>query len=175
MKKTFTCTYLLVLGLFMCSKNKNEKNHSEFKNPIVNHDVSYTPFNENLDNPDFRVCDSTDIRSGRNRLKYIGGIEKLEKDICNSYKVKTAYKSFSGFIVIRFIVNCKNRRGRYRVQSLDYNFSPKNASSDIADYVMKLIKGLNQWEKSTSSDPETEYSKFINIRIENGQIKHILL
>ena len=146
-----------------------------FKIPIVNHDVSYTPYNEKVDDPDFRVCDSTDIRSGRNRLKYLGGTEKLKQDIRNGYKVKNAYKSFNGFIVVRFIFNCKNKSGRYRAQSLNYNFSPMTPSSDIVDYTLALIKNLDQWEISPSSNSETEYSKFINIRFENGQIKHILL
>lgn len=143
--------------------------------PTRNHDLGYIPYDAKLDKPDFLVCDSTNIRSGRNRLQYPSGRNKFRKDITSKYLYKSDYKDFSGYIVVRFVVNCKGESGRYRAESLNLDFSPSDAPSDLLQYAITLVKSLDHWTKSTAYDIETEYSKFINLKISNGKIEHVVL
>lgn len=167
----FTFLFLFLLG---CSIDRSAPT-SNYDIPTKNHDLSYIPFNPQLDKPDYVVCDSTKIISGRNKLKYVDGAKKLQNDILSNYSYKPEYAPFNGYVVIRFLVNCEGKSGRYRAQSLNLDFSPANAPSNLLTHSIELIKSLDKWVKSAEPGEHTEYSKFINLKIENGNIQHVLL
>lgn len=167
----WTLTLLLAFG---CSE-KTEKLQLEYEIPTRNHDLSYIPFDVNYDDPSFIICDSTSISSGRNRLQYIGGKNNLINDIISNYKYNQKFKSYTGYIVIRFLVNCEGNSGRYRADPLHLDFSPQKATADLLDYSIEIIKSLDHWKKSSPENNKKEYSKYINLKIENGQIQHVLL
>ena len=142
--------------------------------PSMDHDLSYIPYDAKFDNPNYIICDSTKIYSGRNGLQYIGGPKKLREDITSKYLSNQVYDTFSGYIVIRFLVNCEGKSGRYRAQSLNLDFSPLRAPSDLLNNSIELFKSLDYWTKPYINDSR-EYSKFINLKISNGKIQHVLL
>ena len=145
------------------------------KFPSLDHDLSFIPFNKALDNADFMICDSSRFHSGRNGIQYVDGSNKLRKDITTNYSYHKAYESFNGFIVIRFLVNCKGKTGRYRAQSLNLDFSPAKAPADLIEHSLDLIKDLDNWKKHPAVDSKKEFSKYINLKIKNGKIEHVLL
>ena len=148
---------------------------SNYQIPIVNHDVGYIPYDSNFDKPDYLVCDSTQIASGRNRIQYEGGTKMLKKNILSNYISKREYKSFSGFVVIRFLVNCQGKSGRYRAQALNLDFSTTSAPFDLLTTSLNLVKSFDHWNKSSQKEITSEYLKFINLRFKNGEIEHLLL
>ncbi len=170
-----TCYILLLLCSFGCSSENKVALIAKVELPSRNHDLSYTPYDAKFDNPNYIICDSTGISSGRNRLQYIGGTNKLRKDITTKYVYRQEYETFTGYIVIRFLVNCEGQSGRYRVQSLNLDFSPSNAPSDLLNHTTEIVKSLDNWTKSAVNGPKKEYSKFINLKITNGKIQHVLL
>ena len=165
---------LLFLFFWSCSENKVVL-ITEYEIPTRNHDLSYIPYNAKLDNSDYIICDSTGIGSGRSRVRYISGTNKFKEVITTNYLSKPGYKSFNGYIVIRFLVNCEGKAGRYRAQSLNLDFSPLNAPSDLLDYSVELVEKWDNWTRTTGNDNKKEYSKFINLKIKNGEIQHVLL
>ena len=164
----------LLLVLCGCEQKKTSP-VSDFEVPSFNHDLGYIPLDKKVDDLDYVVCDSTVIRSGRNRLRYIDGNAKFRKDVTTSFISKSEYDSFNGYVVVRFMFNCENKAGRYRAQALNLDFSKANAPSGLLDSTIDLIKSLNNWKKAAGVDPKTEYSKFINLKFENGKITHVLL
>ena len=164
----------LSLFSYNCSNN-NAVPTAIYEIPSTNHNLSYIPFDARSDNPNYRICDSTSIGSGRNRLQYVGGKNKLRKDIASKYVYSQGYETFSGYIVIRFLVNCEGEVGRYRAQSLNLDFSPLSAPSGLLKHSIELIKSLDNWTKSPVADSEKEYSKYINLKINDGKIQHVLL
>jgi len=141
----------------------------------TNHDVGYIPYNSEGDNKNFIVCDSTNIASGRNRIQYASGTLKLNEEILSNFVYKEEYNSFNGFVVIRFLVNCKGETGRYRAEALNYDFSSANSPGSLLSSTINIIKDLDSWTKSTQKDITTEYSKYINLRFKDGQIQNVLL
>lgn len=173
-------TYLLVLLalLFLlhagCSQVIEEQK-SKAEIPITNHDLSYIPFDSKYDDPEYIICDSTQIVSGRNRLNFREGRSILKENIISNYSYRNEYHSFDGFVVIRFIVNCEGITGRYRAQALNLDFSPTTAPADLIAHSIEVIKTVDHWGKSSTKDKKTEYSKFINLKFSNGKIQHVLL
>lgn len=143
--------------------------------PTTNHNIGFTPFDAAQDDQNFRVCDSTKIASGRNSVRYLDGANKLREDIASNYVFDPAYASFNGYVMVRFMVNCEGKSGRYRAQALKLDFSPVEAPSHLVVQIKTLIKRLDNWTKPAAAKEGQEYSKFINLKIENGKIQHILL
>ncbi len=164
----------LILSSLGCLENKAALNNA-YEIPSRNHDLSYTPFDATKDNPNYVICDSTNIGSGRNRLQYIGGKNKLKHDMMSKFLYRKEYEKFTGYIVIRFLVNCEGKSGRYRGELLNLDFSPSSSSSNILNYAIELVKSLDTWKKASGADSKKEYSKYINLKISNGEIQHVLL
>ncbi|MBX2814618.1 MAG: hypothetical protein KTR24_01415 [Saprospiraceae bacterium] len=165
---------LLTFSTFACLQS--QANHQpKYKIPIVTHDLSYIPFDPLLDDPNFQICDSTKISSGRNRLQYAAGRNTLRSDIVSRFSPQSAYESFNGYIVIRFLANCKGQTGRYRAASLHLDFSPAQAPSNLEQHAKEVVMGLNNWSRATETNANAEYSKFINLKIKNGKIDHVVL
>lgn len=148
---------------------------SKLEIPETKHDLGYIPFDVAADDPDHVVCDSTDIRSGRNRIQYVGGYNKLKEDIVSNFTFHQSYEGFNGYVVIRFMVNCEGKYGRYRAQSLALDFSPSDAPKGLMESSMSIVKSLDSWVKSPGTDGAIEYSKYINLKFDNGKIQHVLL
>ena len=165
---------LLALYSFSCSIDKPAAT-THFEIPVRNHHLSYIPYDASVDHPDYIICDSTKVNSGRNRLKYTDGTAQLKEDIQSSFVYDPSYASFNGYIVIRFLVNCEGQSGRYRTQSLQLVFSPSGVPSDLLTHTIGIIKSLDNWTKSPKYDRREEYAKFINLKFENGKIQHVLL
>ncbi|MEM7572696.1 MAG: hypothetical protein AAF433_07340 [Bacteroidota bacterium] len=143
--------------------------------PSPKHDLSYIPFDVSTDDPAFTICDSTRIRSGRNRLRYHEGTNAFKEAVMAGFTTEPAFADFNGYVVVRFLVNCEGISGRYRAEALQLDFSPAKVDPALLAQALELIKSLNNWTKATDSAPETEYFKFVNLKIENGDIQHILL
>lgn len=165
--------FLLLLMTIACLNNDRQEN-SLFEIPTVDHDLGFIPFEKELDDANYVICDSTEINSGRNRVQYIGGNNKFRQDIESGFTFKKSYALFNGYIVLRFMVNCEGDVGRYRARALNIDFSPSSAPSDLVNHSVDLIKSLDNWTKREDND-EREYSKFINLKFNNGKIQHILL
>ncbi len=153
--------------------------HLDFKKstsnlPRTNHDLSYIPFDKDLDRSDFVVCDSTAFQSGRNRLQYIGGNEQLKQDIRRFFESKDLQSDFSGYVIIRFLHNCHHEAGRYRLETLNPDFSKSEAPTSLRDICLHSIKRLDAWKKAEGTE-EIEYYKYVNLKLERGEIQHILL
>ncbi len=175
MKNIFFLYLIVLLSLISagCLENNSGKT-TKYQVPSMDHDLSYIPYDAKFDNPNFTICDSTKIKSGRNKIQYIGGRRKLKKDIISKYLNKKKHETFNGYIVIRFLVNCEGKSGRYRAQSLNFDFSPLNPPLDLLESSIDIIKNLDNWKRSVK-DSQIEYSKYINLKIKDGNVQHILL
>ncbi len=159
--------------MFLFTSCISESNaDTEFTIPSTSHDLSYIAFDAQYDDPEFRICDSTDMGSGRNGLTYIGGRRQLELDIQEAFSVSKSDASFNGYIVVRFLTNCKGEHGRFRGQALNLDFSEAQVSDGLVEHTVSVIKDLGEWQRY---DTIYEYSKYVNLKFKNGEIEHVLL
>jgi len=162
---------ILLLGfLFSCSsKEKSAVVINEYS-----HNVGDILFDPNSDNNSFLLCDSTKIISGRSILTYSGGIKIVSDLLLENFRFQPEYESFSGYVVVRFIMNCKKETGRFRAQSLGFDFSLKECPTALKSHLISIVKELKNWEYKSSRGKDSDCSKFINFKIEHGKIENIL-
>jgi len=169
MIKTNTFQNILILitvFAFFTACNQEEKQQQKYQNQIGD-----TPYNFNLDTKNFKLCDSLNTLHKRAYVKYKGGNKALKKELVENYKLQSQYKTYNGYFIIRFVVNCKDEAGRYRMEVLDENFNLANAPKELQKHILNLFKTLKNWQHPFYENKHYDGYKFITIKITNGQIQ----
>ena len=164
--------YLIVIFLLMsicsCSQTTSQK-------PTYPQQVGDSKFDQNIDDPAFRVCNQDTVLQYYNfgkGLQYKG--EKIEiEEHFNQLKI-TKLSTESGFITIRFIVNCEGKTGRYRVQEMDKTYAEKKFSKEFTARYLKLTMQLSGWEVGELEGKVYDYYQYLTFKIEDGQLKEIM-
>lgn len=133
-------------------------------------------FDAQLDKKDFTLCNDKYILQYFNNsegLTYEG--EKLAIEQASSEKYKSeGLKKESGFIRIRFVVNCKGETDRFRILASDENFQEKLFDDKITNQILQISKELNGWKPKKYQNVLYDYYQYLIFKIEKGQIIEIL-
>lgn len=132
-------------------------------------------FDEKLDDPQFKICNKFVVQyyNFGKGLQYQG--EKL--------KIREAFQGFkethsiddSGYITIRFVVNCEGKTGMFRIQEMSDNYEPKKFSDDLKTQLLKITKSLNGWIVSIDEGgSKLDYYQYLTFKFESGKIIEIM-
>ncbi|NOT37972.1 MAG: hypothetical protein HOP11_11390 [Saprospiraceae bacterium] len=156
-------------SLLSCSVNKKpEQKYLRWVGDIE-HDSS-------VDGNDFKLCNTeNDVRQYFNMYKglQIEGEKKmiLKHFIENYQPVKTKE---SGWIRVRFIVNCKGETGRFRMIESDENYQERTFDSKISKQIFQLTKSLQGWKPQKDDGKSVDYYQYLVFKISNGNIEKIM-
>lgn len=158
----------VLLGFWSCSQEQEESAYLRWIGDI--------PHNETTDQG-FTLCHNEgDVMQyfhtvNDNDQQYEGEKPALEKSIRAQYKpVETDQ---SGWIRIRFIVNCKGETGRFRIISSDFNYEEMTFDAAITDQLLAIAKSLDGWIPQPKENPRDFY-KYLTFTIEQGNLTQIL-
>lgn len=136
------------------------------------HRIGDIAFDENIDNSEFIVCNEDRITQYYSaETNYQGGqrtIKKELKELINSLNFNE-----SGFITFRFVVNCKNRVGRFRVKMVNTDLKKNKFKSNNIKQIQESIKSLNGWRAGKWQDESLDSYYVLNFKIVNGKIVDI--
>ena len=155
---------ILLPPLISCTQTKEKKQHYE-------NQIGDTPFDAELDDPNFKFCDPTDVLHKRAFVNYEGGLRGLYNEIVEKYNSQPSFKSFSGYFIIRLAVNCKDEPGRFRMQIFDLNFNLSECPDDLEKHVLSIVKELKGWKHAIYQGKDYDGYKFLTIKIINGKIE----
>ena len=138
------------------------------------HNVEYIDPSEALFNDGFEVCDESRIAQYYNpqRATYSMGKNGLRKFILNNYENKE-YKD-SGYLNIRFIINCKGEAGRYIIHQNNLDLEPTELNEDMVSQLFQLTRQLKKWNPNYIRNQYRDSYMYISYRIENGEITEII-
>ncbi|MCD4747667.1 MAG: hypothetical protein K8R58_15335 [Bacteroidales bacterium] len=133
-------------------------------------------FNQEIDNPNFILCDSNNIKQYYNfgkPMQIHGEKTNLIKYFSTNYRVSDSLNE-RGYVTIRFVVNCQGVTGRFRVYEMDNDCKSKKFSSNITQQILLLTKNFNQWIIGEKDGVKYDYYQYLTFKIEDGKIKEIL-
>jgi hypothetical protein len=131
---------ILLTTLYSCGQTQEKK----VNYPLQVGDIY---FNSKIDDPNFKLCDEDRVFQYYNfgkGLLYKGEKIKLNEHFRDALKTKEQ-KDESGFLTIRFIVNCQGETGRYRVQGMDNDYKEKTFNENLTTQLLNLTKQLDDW------------------------------
>ena len=155
--------FTILILLLSCQTTKESPKHYE-------NQIGDTPFNQNLDDSNFKFCDSTNILHKRAYIRYAGGEKALEEELIKKYIFQPEYKSFNGYFIIRLAVNCNNETGRFRIQVLDSSFKKTNCPRNLEAHILYISKSLKNWNHAFYKGKDYDGYRFINIKMKKGKI-----
>ena len=136
------------------------------------HRIGDIEFEQDLDNSKFMVCYKDIILQyysiGTN---YKGGKKAINKEL--SKLLKSLKFNETGLITFRFIVNCKNQIGIFRVKTINSNLKENNFKSENIKLIQESIKRLNGWQAGKVGDEKLDSYYVLNFKIQDGSITDI--
>ena len=143
-------------------------------------DVGDIPFDRAMDDPNFNLCGGESsikqyyVRGSDNEpAGYKGKKRALEEAITEQY-VFPVSESESGYVTIRFVVNCRGQSGRFRVEKMDFNYQPKNFNPELVQQLLDITRNLNGWIPVSREGKTYDFYQYLTFKIRNGQIEKIL-
>jgi hypothetical protein len=162
------CAVALCLITFSCSERNSEK---EYFN-----DLGEIPFDGQLDDKNFKVCHA-DLTIPFNYAGFGLIYEGEKKQLVKTLRKKFDYpktKGQTGFITIRFIINCEGQTGRFRVIEMDLNLKAKKFDKNVSSQILKITKELDGWKSLERWEKVWDVQQYLTFKFEDGVITEIL-
>lgn len=124
---------------------------------------------------DFKACDEKRILQYYNFVKgvqYRGDKPALLNHFSN---VSTFDTNDTGYLTIRFVVNCKGETGRFRVEGMNSSYESREFSSACTTELLTRTQQLDGWLIGTNEEGEAfDYYQYLTFKLEAGKILEIL-
>ena len=165
-----TCLSIAMLFI-LCACAQQSKNTNNY--PAQVGDIA---FDKALDDPSFTICNETEIQQYYNfgkGVQYVGEKPKITQHFKDGFNSKTRTGE-SGYLTIRFIVNCHGKTGRYRVEGMNSNFEIKEFDKAIVNQLLSLSKKLDGWIIGQHENQRFDYYQYLTFKLENGILTEIM-
>lgn len=159
--------------IYACHPSKVDK--STHKTEYLRH-VGDIAFDASLDDPAFVVCNENTAMQYYNFgkwLMYKGEKPAIMAHFKNGFRAKKK-STGSGYVTIRFLVNCEGKTGRFRVQGMDEKYQSTTFSKDLTSQLLRLTKALDGWMPAEQDGKPYDYYQYLSFKIKNGQLTDIL-
>lgn len=125
---------------------------------------------------DFTVCFKEKIFPyyyGRDNAQYKPGKDSLRLFFNDRFDNK-GYTDQSGYITVRFVINCHGEAGRFTILQTGTDFKSKEFEPILTNQLFELVKGLKEWEPLKFYGDTYDSFFHLTFKIENGEIAEIL-
>jgi hypothetical protein len=136
-------------------------------------DIIYDP---NQDDVGFKVCNASYVAQYYNfgkGVQFNGEKSKIIKHFEKFYQ-PGKFAGETGYVTIRFIVNCEGTAGRFRVQEMDMDFVPKTFENGLAKELLRITGNLQGWGIASHETQVFDYYQYLTFKIEDGKLTEIL-
>jgi hypothetical protein len=166
--------YLFAMLSFALVSCQTEKTAKKYPNTVG--DIE---FDEKLDDAGFKKCGSEKGRhfsfqyyQGSKEYGYKGEkiaiVEKLKKE--NIY----SEKKISGYITVRFLVNCEGKTGLFRLQHMSLDLEETVLDEELENRLLQFTKSLDGWMPKEIKGLKVDYYQYLTYKIENGKVSEVL-
>lgn len=133
--------------------------------------VGEIAFDEKLDDPAFKNSDTLILFL---KLSYKGEKPAIINHFKEKYK-SDGLEGSNGYVIIRFLINEEGKAGRFRTESMDFGYQPKEFEEKLTGQILKITKELNGWKVLEYEGKNYDYYSHLTFKIVNGEINQILL
>lgn len=172
-KYFFSLVVVLAIVMMSCEKLPKEETYIPTENAFSN-DAHYIDPETALLSDRFEVCDENYILQYYNpeRATYSKSKNGLRNFIVSNYR-NNNYTD-SGYLNIRFVINCKGETGRYVIHENDLNLEPTTFTTALKDQLFELTAQLKKWNPNFAHGKLRDSYMYISYRIEHGNITEII-
>jgi hypothetical protein len=133
------------------------------------------PFDAALDDTSFTVCNPQIVFQYYNTDSWYKQHKRaIERYFKNNYQPTNPTDDQSGYLTIRFIINCSGKTGRFRMYELDKKYQPHKFHPNISSRLMQLTKDLQGWQPAAYKNKIYDSYQYITFKLKKGVIECVL-
>jgi len=123
------------------------------------------------DKRDFFLCHPDNIFQYYNfGTTYKGEKYTIRKTLIERFSYQKEYEKVSGYVVIRFVVNCKGETDRFRVSQVDQKYNLAEFDTGLVEQLLRLTKELKDWIPGKRDGVPIDSYVYLNFIIKNGKL-----
>lgn len=163
--------YSLIFAIFIIGCKKKEVRLN-----LPPYPIGYIPYSAKLDDPLFELCnDSVIIENGSRHSSYLGGVKSIFEHFKTLSSQLKYLKGVSGYLTVRFIMNCHGEKDRYRVLGINNRYKAKEFPTDLTNIILEAVKQMSGWQVAVFQDEKCDSYNMLTFKIIDGQINDIIL
>ncbi len=137
--------------------------------------VGYISHDPTLDDPDFRLCGGTIQQYYAVDGGYRGGRKRLLELLAQQPKLQSAGEAEqTGYLTIRFVVNCKGQTDRFRILQVDKRYAPTTFDTVLVSNLLSFTKQLTDWLPGEYDGNYYDYFQYLTFKLADGKVVDIL-
>lgn len=133
--------------------------------------IGWIEYDPELDDAGFELCDEEASRRGKLTYpRYKEGRRDLKAFLIENTQNLIEKEGENGHIIIRFLVNCKSKVGRFRTEQLGRDYKSKAFDETIIASLISSLHSIQEWQLPENTDGYI----FITCKIENGKLVDVI-
>ena len=130
-----------------------------------------------IPNPTFQTCKEfnriTDNNYGYN-FAHLEGRKDVVWSTLDEFLDPAIIRGESGFLTVRFVINCKGEIGRFKVEQADLDFQNYTFSDKCIRHLVEITNKMKPWIPAILLNVEVDSYAYIIYKIKDGEIIDIL-
>lgn len=128
-------------------------------------------YDSTRDDPDFHICDTMRILEYYNtRSYYLDHKKEINRYLLEGFNSRPEWGDQTGYVTVRFIINCKGESGCFRLLQLDSAYQPIAFKKPLAEALQQLVESLGEWEPAKIRGSLYDSYQYITFRLRKGKI-----
>jgi hypothetical protein len=133
--------------------------------------VGDIPFDSLKDDPGFVVCNEKMVFQYYNTKSYYKDHKNgIVKFLLDGFRPQESFADQTGYLTVKFIINCKGETGRFRLFEIDSSYQPSHFKEALSGQLLGLVKQLRGWQPAVYKGQIYDSYQYITFRIRNGKI-----
>ena len=141
--------------------------------------IGFIDPSSSLSNNGFQTCADTVFLTqnmryyfSENSAGYYGGYSEIKRLLLEKYNGEKY--TDSGYLTIRFILNCRGETGRFVMNESSIDFNDYSFNQKLKNELLAFTMKLDQWRSVCYEDENEDAYVFLTYKIINGEIVEIL-
>lgn len=174
MTKWLLFSALIVCVAISCSQSGTNTDNQRSHTNLHVGDIVFDP---ETDSADFRVCHTPIYQYYNFKVKGLrSGKKGIRKHFNEQFRQIEGTENETGYITIRFVVNCEGKADRYRVFTIDRSWNTRKFDQRLVDHLLDLTRQLQDWipGKFEDSNDTFDYYAYLTFKMDKGNLIEIL-
>lgn len=139
--------------------------------PLKGQEVGDILYDPKLDNSNFCICNPADVF--QSSAEDLVVTHRFKDGIRQKIQGLKARNKFSGYITIRFLVNCRGEADRFRVLTVDESFCSSFCDPEFTNAILNLLKQLS-WRPLKFEGVGIDYYQILNFKVVDSCVVDIM-
>jgi hypothetical protein len=131
-------------------------------------------FDAHRDRRDFLLCDSAHVYQYYQVSSFFPvGHQARQAYFQQQYHLAAPVPAVTGYVVIRFVLNCRGETDRFRVSTLGLDFQARPFPPAIVAQLLRLTRELRTWQPGRRNGVAVDSYLYLNFILQNGQLRDV--